>query len=260
MQFRYAAVAVAGFMAVSSLATDVEAKTFRWAFQGDAQSLDPYSLNETFTLSLLQNIYEGLTRRGPNLEIEPALAERWEVIEPTRWRFHLRKGVKFHNGNDFTADDVIFSAERVQAEGSDLKTRLAGVKEVVKVDDHTVDFITEAPNPILHSEWNSWYIMDKEWSEANDAVAPTDVTGGKENYATRHANGTGAFEVVSRETDVKTVLKPYEGWWDTPQAQPDGGHLHADRVRRDPRRGAVVRRGGHGLPGAGPGFGPDRGQ
>jgi len=209
--------AMAGAIFAGPLAGSAEAKTFKWAFQGDAQSLDPYSLNETFTLGLLGNVYEGLVRRGPNLDIQPALAESWEIVEPTRWRFKLREGVKFQNGNDFNADDVLFSAERVRAEGSDLKTRLAGVTAIEKVDDYTVDFVTEAPNPILHYEWATWYIMDKEWAEANDATAPTDVGAGKENFATRNANGTGPFEIVSRETDVKTVLKPYEGWWDTPK-------------------------------------------
>ena len=111
------------------------AETFRYAFQGDAQSLDPHSLNETFSLGFWGNIYEGLVRRGPDLKFEPALAVKWEALEPTRWRFHLRKGVKFHNGNAFTADDVVFSAQRVRAEGSDLQTRIAQDTQIVKVDD-----------------------------------------------------------------------------------------------------------------------------
>ena len=204
---------MAAAVAVSS-ASVAEAKTFRWAFQGDAQSLDPHSLNETFTLGLLGNIYEGLVRRGPNLQNLPALATHWEILEPNRWRFYLRKGVKYHNGNDFNADDVVFTYERTIAEGSDVKTRMATVASVKKIDDHTVDFITKAPNPILTSEWSTWYIMDKEWSEANGSERPTDVTAGKENFATRNANGTGAFIVKSRETDVKTVLIPNPNWWD----------------------------------------------
>jgi peptide/nickel transport system substrate-binding protein len=199
------------------LAGAAQAKELTWSFQGDAQSLDPYVLNETFTLSLLGNIYEGLIRRGPNLEIQPALAESWEILEPTRWRFHLRKDVKFHNGNDFTADDVVFSAERVRADGSDLKTRLSDDTQVVKVDDYTVDFITPEANPILHSEWATWYIMDKEWAEANDAMAPSSVTEGKDNFAAFNANGTGPFIVTKRETDVETVMEPHPGWWDTPR-------------------------------------------
>lgn len=209
-----AAAAIAG-----AFAGQAEAKTFRWAFQGDAQALDPHSLNETFTLSLLGNVYEGLTRRGPKLEILPSLAERWEIVEPTRWRFHLRKGVKFHNGNPFTADDVVFTYKRTIAEGSDVKTRVATVKEVVKVDDHTVDFITTVPNPILYAEWDTWYIMDKEWAEANGAETSTNITAGKENFATRNANGTGPFMVTEREVGVRTVLKPNPAWWNDANKQ-----------------------------------------
>src|SRR5215471_17823460 len=118
------------------------AATVRFAFQGELKSLDSYSLNESFTLGMLGNVYEGLTKRDKDLKIIPGLATSWEQVEPTRWRFHLRKGVKFHNGEDFTADDVVFSAERVVGTSSDLKTRIQpdGTR-AVKVDDYTVDFI-----------------------------------------------------------------------------------------------------------------------
>ncbi|MCP1336851.1 ABC transporter substrate-binding protein [Hyphomicrobiales bacterium FT118] len=212
---RVGAAAVALSLAVPAFTTAASAETLRWAFQGDAKSLDPYSLNETFTLGFLGNVYEGLTRRGPDLEILPALAERWEVIEPTRWRFHLRKGVKFHNGNDFTADDVVFSAERVRAEGSDLTTRIPKDVVVEKVDDHTVDFVLTKPNPILHYEWDTWYIMDKEWAEANNAVKPTSASGQNESFATFNANGTGGFRITSHEPGVRSVFVPNDSWWDT---------------------------------------------
>ncbi|WP_439140006.1 ABC transporter substrate-binding protein, partial [Planktotalea sp.] len=115
-----AASALAGACATSAMAEN----SFDYAFQGSLKGLDPYTLRETFTLGILTNVYEGLIKRGPNLEILPGLATSWEVIEPTRWRFHLRKGVKFHNGNDFTAEDVVFSAERLNSEGSDMKGRV----------------------------------------------------------------------------------------------------------------------------------------
>jgi peptide/nickel transport system substrate-binding protein len=117
-----------------------QAKELKFAFQGTLASFDPYNLNESFQLGYLGNIFDDLIRRGPGLEIEPALATKWEIPEPTRWRFHLRKGVKFHDGSPFTADDVVFSADRVRAKGSDLKTRIADDVQVVKIDDHTVDF------------------------------------------------------------------------------------------------------------------------
>src|SRR5713101_4192574 len=124
MKLRTAIFGLSLALALFSTVSSAQAAAFRFAFQGDLKSLDPYSLNETFTHGVLGNVYEGLTKRGPNLEIIPGLAERWDVLEPTRWRFYLRKGVKFQNGEDFTADDVVFSVERVRANGSDLKTRL----------------------------------------------------------------------------------------------------------------------------------------
>jgi peptide/nickel transport system substrate-binding protein len=201
---------IAAFMVVS---TPAHAATLKWAFQGDVQSLDPHSLNETFMMGFIANVYEGLVRRDVNLKLIPGLAEKWEVMEPTRWRFYLRKGVKFHNGNPFNADDVLFSFDRVRTEGSDMKTRVAGVEKVIKVDDYTVDIVTGSPNPILCSEWESWFIMDKEWCEEHDSTESTNIKTGTENYATRHTNGTGSFMIVDRQRDVKTVFKPNDNWW-----------------------------------------------
>ena len=204
-------------IAVCAMAMPASAATLRFAFQGDLKALDPYTLNETFTLGMLGNVYEGLTKRGPDLEIIPGLAEKWEVLEPTRWRFHLRKNVKFHNGEPFTADDVVFSAERVRAKGSDLTTRLPADAKVVKVDDHTVDFILSGPNPILHYEWDTWYIMSKKWAEANNATAPQPATGQQQNYAALHANGTGPFKIETHQAGVRTIFKPNKDWWGKPE-------------------------------------------
>src|SRR5256884_9288391 len=143
---------LAAALAAAALAAPATAATFRLAFQGDLKSLDPYSLNETFPHGMLANVYEGLTKRGKDLKIAPGLAERWEVVEPTRWRFHLRKGVKFSNGEDFTADDVVFSAGRARANGSDIKTRLPADAKAVKTDDFTVDFVLYKPTPLMNFE------------------------------------------------------------------------------------------------------------
>src|SRR5262245_6588553 len=89
--------------------TSASAKIFRWSFQGDVLSRDPQDRRDTFSRDFVGNIMEPLVKFNENLDIVPALAERWEVVEPTRWRFHLRKGVKFSNGNSFDADDVLFT-------------------------------------------------------------------------------------------------------------------------------------------------------
>lgn len=223
-----------------SLALPAWAETLKFAFQGDAKSMDPYSLNETFSLGFLSNVYEGLIRRGADLKIEPALAERWEIQEPNRWRFYLRKGVKFHDGSDFTADDVLFSAERVRAKGSDLKTRLAADTQVVKVDDYTVDFITAAPNPILPVEWATWGIMSKNWTEKHNAVTPESATGIEENYATRHANGTGPFQLVSHEPGVKTILEANPNWWDNANKEHNLTRVEFTQIANDATRVAAL--------------------
>jgi peptide/nickel transport system substrate-binding protein len=207
---------LAAIFAVGSFAAAAQAETLRWAFQGDLKSLDPYTLNETFTLGALGNVYEGLTKRDKDLTIVPGLAESWELVDATTWRFHLRQGVKYHNGNAFTADDVLFSATRVKEKGSDLTTRLPADLEVVKVDDYTVDFKTKTPNPILFYEWDTWYIIDKEWAEANNAVMPTTAAAANEGFAAFNANGTGPFKIASHEPGVKTVFQKNGEWWDTP--------------------------------------------
>ena len=191
--------------------------TFRYAVQGGLTSLDPYTLNETFTLGVLGNVMEGLIRRDGDLNILPALAESWETLEPTRWRFHLRKGVRFHDGSPFTADDVVFSAERVRGEGSMLKTRLAATTQVIKVDDHTVDFLLASPNPILTAEWETWHILSKRWAQANGALKAQPATAGAVNTFALTANGTGPFMVASHEPGVRTVFRPNPNWWGKPE-------------------------------------------
>ena len=199
-------------------ATAANAATFRWANDGDANSMDPYTRNETFLLTFTQNIYDPLVRRDRDLKVEPALAMSWEQPDPLTWRFHLRPDVKFHGGEAFTADDVVFSYQRAFGPGSQINAYFATVKEVKKVDDLTVDFITKMPDPIFLQEITQWGIMSKAWCEAHNATQPTDLTKTKEeNYATRNANGTGPFILGTREPDRRTTLRNNPAWWDKPQ-------------------------------------------
>jgi peptide/nickel transport system substrate-binding protein len=210
-------LAVAGALALAFAATPAAAKTFRYAFQGDLNALDPYTLNESFTLGALGNVMEGLTRRDKDLKIIPGLAERWEIVDPLKWRFYLRKGVKFHGGEDFTADDVVFSTVRMQGPGSQIQTRAPKDMKVVKVDDYTVDFILTSPNPILHAEWDTWYMFSKKWAEANGATQAQAAQATSLNPFALKANGTGPFTIVSHEPGVKTVFKPNPNWWGKPE-------------------------------------------
>jgi peptide/nickel transport system substrate-binding protein len=204
--------------AATLLAAPASAATFRYAFQGDLNALDPYTLNETFTLGALGNVMEGLTKRDKDLKIIPGLAERWETSDDgRRWRFYLRRNVKFHDGSPFTADDVIFSAERAQAEGSQVKSRLPDKFKIEKVDDHTVDFVMPEPNPILHYEWDTWYIFSKPWADKVGATKPQSATATSLNAWALTANGTGPFRLESHQPGVKTVFKPNPDWWGKPE-------------------------------------------
>ena len=215
--FSFSAFAIPTFAIPALVISPASAQTLRYANQGDLKSLDPYTLRETTTIAHLAHAYEGLVTRDRDLKTIPALAESWETPEPTRWRFHLRKNVKFQNGDPFTADDVVFSADRVRAKGSNFTTIIPTDAKVVKVDDYTVDFVLSSPNPILISQWDGWMIMDKKWCEENNAVAPTPASATSPSYASLHANGTGPFSIESHQPGVKTVFKANPNWWRKPE-------------------------------------------
>jgi peptide/nickel transport system substrate-binding protein len=215
IRIRYLLTRASVVVVVATLtAFSASAAVFRFADQGDAVSMDPHALNESLQLTLTGNVFEPLVGRGKKLELIPLLATSWKQTAPTVWRFNLRHNVKFHDGTPFNADDVVFSYERSKGEGSDMKTKIGPVKEVVKIDDYTVDFVTNDPFPILPDTLNTWFIMSKVWCEKNNAAAPVDVRKGKENAATLRANGTGPFMVKSREPGVRTVFVPFPGYWD----------------------------------------------
>ncbi len=184
----------------------------RWTSQGDALTMDPHSQNEGPTIAMNGQIYESLVTRDADLNLQPELAESWEA-GADGWTFKLRQGVKFHDGSDFTAEDVVFSFERAKHEASDYKEQAKNVVSVEVIDDYTVKLVTDGPNPILPNQLTSIYMMDKGWSEANNVVAPQDFKAKEETFAVRNSNGTGPFTLVSRAPDELTVLARNADWW-----------------------------------------------
>lgn len=203
--------AVAGMLVATSFGAS--AATLRIANQGDALSMDPHSLNEVVQLSVVEQVYEPLVTRGRDFKLAPALASSWKQVAPTVWRFELRKGVTFHDATPFTADDVIFSYERANSEGSDSKGYVGQIKKISKVNDHTVDIETKAPFPILPELFTHWAIMSKKWCEANQATVPVDRRKGIENAASFRANGTGPFRLRERQPGVKTTFVRNGTYW-----------------------------------------------
>ena len=191
------------------------AQTIRVAHSSDALSMDPHSLNESLQLSLTGNLYEPLVGRDKDLSLVPALAIQWKAVDARVWRFTLRRGVRFHDGTPFTADDALFSLQRAQAEGSEMRTHLQSVAAVRKLGPYTLEIETREPNPILPASLTQVYMMSRSWSEAQGAMAPTDRRLGVDSMATLRANGTGPFELRERRPGVRTVFTRHQGYWGT---------------------------------------------
>ena len=208
--------------------------TLRWGAPQDIFSLDPYSYGSTSNLAFLNHIYEGLVRYTPEFEVEPALAESWEFVAPDTWRFKLRQGVKFQDGAEFNADDVIASMNRVSDPASPLRGNIPTYVSAAKVDDFTVDLKVTSANPLFLNDMTNIFMFDSGWLKTNNAAAPTDVGAKVEGFATHNTNGTGPFRLESRVPDSKTVLVKNEGWWDKP--------LHnIDRIEMTPITSAATR-------------------
>ena len=211
-------------VAVAAIALPVQAENIlNWGANRDIGSLDPYSFGDSFTINVLNHVYEGLVRYDRDLKIEPALAKSWEILEDQiTWRFKLREGVTFHNGNPFTAQDVKASLTRVSDPASPLKGNLPAYVSSEVVDDYTIDITLNGTYPLLLNDLTNIHIFDAEWLVENGAELPTDIGGGVEGFATYNANGTGPFFVESRQPDSNTVFKTNPEWWDEPQHNLDG--------------------------------------
>ncbi|MCF6344236.1 MAG: ABC transporter substrate-binding protein [Devosiaceae bacterium] len=208
-------IALASTIVLSMGIGMANAQTLNWARAGDSITLDPHAQNEGPTTALQHQISEALIVRDMTGKAVPALATEWGPSEsdPNVWSFKLREGVKFHDGAEFDSEDVVFSFNRAMSEESNFKELLASVKEVRANGKYGFEIVTDGPNPLMASNLTNLFIMDKDWAEANGATKVQDVEGGEDTFASRNANGTGPYILVSREPDAKTVLRINENYW-----------------------------------------------
>jgi peptide/nickel transport system substrate-binding protein len=199
-----------------ALPVHAQGNVFTWSTPADIRSMDPHVSATAIAETLTGAVYEGLVRETADNREEAALATRWEQVSPTRMRFHLRTGVTFHEGQPFTADDVVWSIARAKTATSDYRSLIANVGGAERVDDATVDVVTTNPDPLLLRSLRSVRIMSRRWAEEHDAAAPS-AGDQPPNYAVIHANGTGPFRLTRREADTVTELEANPRWWDTPR-------------------------------------------
>jgi peptide/nickel transport system substrate-binding protein len=228
--------------AVVLFAANVNAKTLRWASQGDPQTADPHSQNESLTNLFSQAVHDTLVMRDNSLKLVPGLATAWQQVNPTTWRFTLRQGVKFHDGSPFTADDVVFTWERASHPNSQLRQYAIPVGKPRKIDDYTVEFVQDKPNPVTLEHATTIYVMSKAWATKNKVERPLDFKGKEETFASRNANGTGPWILVSREPGVRTVLKRNNEWWGIKEGRAPGNvtEVSYTQVSADATRTAAL--------------------
>ena len=193
--------------ALLGLATLTQAQTLRWASQGDLQTADPHSQNESMTNMVNGQVYEKLVKRNKDMSIGPGLAVSWTNPDPLTWRFKLRPNVRFHDGAPFTADDVVFSIERGKQETSNVRIYANQVGTARKLDAQIVEFKLERPNPIFLQHIDTLWILNKPWAEKHKVTRPQDFKNKEESHSALNANGTGPYMLVSRQPAVKNDLQ-----------------------------------------------------
>jgi len=167
--------------------------------------MNPQGDDSDAGLQYMANFFDGLLqRKGPEGTLVPALALRWEHPDLLTWKFYLRQGVKFHNGNPFTAADVKFTFERLtNPEVSEFINTGKSIESIETPDDYTVIIKTKEPIPWFANNMHQIFIMDKESTESRD---PGDVM--------IHPIGTGAYKLVEWVKGSYVRMAANEDYWE----------------------------------------------
>ena len=177
------------------------------ALGADVTSMDPHFHNLTPNNNVGAHIFEALTTKNSRGQLRPALAESWRPIDDTTWEFRLRKGVKFHDGSDFTAADVAFSLDRVPTvpnSPSPFTTYSKQVTEKIIVDPYTIRLKTAAPYPLMPTDMGTILIVS---SRAAKGATTEDFNAGKATV------GTGPFRFVRWQKGDRIELARNDAYW-----------------------------------------------
>lgn len=218
-------LALAGPTATQAAGPSAAPALLRIASAFDPQTMDPHGLALLYHSRVAYQLYDALVNRDAAYQLEPALATSWQMTGPTRWRFKLRPGVKFHDGAPFTADDAVFSIERARGPTSQRSFTLKGITAVSKVDALTIDVQLDAPDAVLPEKLLLIAMMNKAWCQQHGVEKAQDYNGKQETYAVRHANGTGPFKLLAYAPDVQAQLVRHADWWGRADAR--NGNLQA---------------------------------
>ncbi|MCK0173483.1 ABC transporter substrate-binding protein [Mycolicibacterium sp. F2034L] len=207
---RVVAAVLALLLAVSGCSTgervdlgDAAAGNLIAAIAGEPDQLDPHKTSAYFSFEVLENIYDTLVEPDADLQMRPALAESWEVSpDQLQWTFHLRRGVTFHDGTPFTAEDVVFSYRRIIDEQLTNVDKFSAVTDITAVDPATVRIVVAHPTPNLLTNLGGFKGMA--------IVSRANVDSGE--IATRPI-GTGPFAFATATSGDSITLRANPDYW-----------------------------------------------
>ena len=172
----------------------------------DVTAVDPHYHNLTPNNNVANHLYGYLVERNEKSQMIPGLATEWKAIDPTTWEFKLRKGVKFHDGSEFTAADVVASIERVPKVQNSPSPFTAYTKQITKidvVDPYTIRFKTAQPYPLMPSDMTQVAIINKQFANSSTE----DFNSGKA------AIGTGPYKLVKFTKGDRLEFARNDAYW-----------------------------------------------
>ncbi len=179
------------------------------ALEQDQRNMDPHMHFQRIGILMNINMYDSLLhKKAPKLEYEPSLATEWTSLDDVTWEFKLRKGVKWHNGDGFNAEDVKFSIERVlnPQQKSPQYGNIRAIKEVKILDDHTIHIITDKPFPLLLERMVFFPIVPAQYIRKV----------GEQAFAETAPVGTGPYKFVEWKRDQYLKMERFEEHWRGP--------------------------------------------
>ncbi|MBZ6078411.1 ABC transporter substrate-binding protein [Microvirga puerhi] len=209
----------------AAMLAPVSASELRVGFTLDAMTLDPANHRKRETETIIRNIYDGLLTRDAKMKVVPELAESWTQVDPQTYDFKVRQGVTFHDGTPMTADDIVFTFERLTKDDamggqtSPRKDLVGPIKEIKKIDDRTVRFSLSEPWPILPAMLPVQEVVSKAFTEKV----------GSQGLATQ-TNGTGPFKLVEWRKGDSIILQRYDAYYGGATEIPPVGKACVDRV------------------------------
>jgi peptide/nickel transport system substrate-binding protein len=189
-----------GLAMMAATGAAAQEKSVTIGLTADPSHLYPLAGEELSSNIMYYHLYDPLVKRTADLEFVPGLAESWENVDDTTWRFKLREGVTFHNGNALTADDVVFTVEKARV--SIRPDLVANIAEITAVDDLTVEITTPQPYAVLPNDLAEVLILDEDY---------TTETG--DEQMDLKPMGTGPYKLEEWIKEERLELSAFEDYW-----------------------------------------------